>query len=127
MTEPSPSFGDLSLLYVDDDEDMWRLLERPLRRRVKEVHYARNGREGLEVAERERPQVIVTDLQMPVMDGLEMIAEARRRPQLDIPIIVVTAFSDSGHHTDLADGYVYKPLNIRTLLEKIAEVLATRA
>ena len=127
MTDLSASFGELTLLYVDDDEEMWRLLERPLRRRLKEVHYARNGREGLETAERCRPHVIVTDLQMPVMDGLEMIAEARGRPGFDIPIIVVTAFSDQEHYTELADGYVYKPLKIRDLLEKIAEVLAERS
>lgn len=126
MTDPATVLKQLAILYVDDDEEMWALLRRPLERRLREVHYARNGREGLEAIERLQPQVVVTDLQMPVMDGLEMITAARRLEGFDLPIIVVTAFSDREHHTDLADGYVFKPLKIPALMEKIVEVVTAR-
>jgi two-component system response regulator FlrC len=114
-----PHLDRLSLLYVEDDPEVWTLLERPLKRRVGEVRYAHNGREGLEMMEEQPPQIVVTDLEMPEMGGLEMIRRVRERWGRELPIIVATAYSDPEHHTELADAYLFKPFGIGKLVEAI--------
>jgi CheY-like chemotaxis protein len=79
------------VLVVEDDRDTCRLLQRLLRKGGHEVSCAYNGREALAVLEHHRPDVILSDLMMPVMDGADLLHELRRDASWSpVPVIVVT-------------------------------------
>lgn len=71
------------------------------------------------------PDVVITDIEMPKMNGLEMIEEVRSQFNFDHPIIVITAYDDSEHYTEKANAYLYKPLNLKELLEQIKTLIAS--
>lgn len=112
----------LNVLYVEDDDEVRPLLARFLQRWVKEVHIAINGQEGFEAYQKFRPDVIITDIKMPVMDGLEM-AKAIKSQHREVPIIVITAYSERDYFIRSievgVDQYVTKPVDTDALLEAI--------
>ncbi len=112
----------IAVLYVEDDADIRRHLSEFLRRRVGTLYTAANGQEGLEMWRQHRPEVVVTDIMMPVMDGLKM-AELIQRESPSVPIIVTTAFNETEFFLkaiDLGiDKYVIKPINTELLLQAI--------
>lgn len=114
----------LTVLYVEDEEDIKEQFSRFLNRRIGTLYVASNGKEGLELFNEHNPDVIITDIQMPEMDGLTM-AEAIRKVNEKIPIIVVTAFNESDYllkSIDLGiDKYLFKPIIPTTLLEVIQQ------
>ncbi len=112
----------LTLLFVDDEEMIWQAIAPPLLRRFKEVYYARDGLEGLEMFHRMRPSVVVTDVQMPLMDGMELVREIRRAAPQPVPIVVITAYNDAAHRSDMADRHVHKPVDLHRLLDAIIDV-----
>ena len=122
---PSP-LAHLSAVYVEDDPDTQTLIGRAMGRRLRETHLASNGHEGLEQIRRHNPDIIVTDLEMPVMDGLEMIRRVRDEYGDSKPVLVVTAYNDEEHHTDLADGYVLKPVMLKELFATIETLIGAR-
>ncbi len=106
------------VVYVEDDEDVREQLAQYLRRRVGKLLVAENGEEGLELYRTEQPDMIVTDILMPVMDGLTMAAEIRKT-DFTIPIVVTTAF-ESTHYFMRSieigiDKYVTKPIDTELL------------
>lgn len=111
--------NDLTLLFVDDEEVIWQAIAPPLRRRFKEVFYARNGVEALEMFHRLQPSVVVTDIQMPLMDGMELVKKLRQTAPQPLPIVVISAYNDPEHHSDLADRHIYKPVDMHLLLDAI--------
>jgi putative two-component system response regulator len=112
----------LSVLYVEDDEEIRELLSRFLQRWVGTLHTANNGQEGAEAFHQHHPDVVVTDIKMPVMDGLEM-ASAIKSSSSDVPIIVITAYSERDYFIRAieigVDQYVTKPVNTDILLRAI--------
>lgn len=112
----------LSVLYVEDNEDIREQLAQFLRRRVGILHVAANGREGLEVFRREHPDIVITDILMPVMDGLKM-SEIIKGEEPATPIIVTTAFNEQDYFIKAidigVDKYVIKPINTESLLEAV--------
>ncbi|MDD5328524.1 MAG: diguanylate cyclase [Sulfuricella sp.] len=112
----------ISVLYVEDDADIREQLSRFLRRRVGKLYTAADGAEGLAVWRRHKPEVVVTDIMMPVMDGLSM-AEAIKTENRSVPVIVTTAFNETGFFLkaiDLGiDKYVIKPVKTDLLLQAI--------
>jgi putative nucleotidyltransferase with HDIG domain len=112
----------LSVLYVEDDEEIRELLSRFLRRWVGILHIATNGQEGAQAFHDHRPDVVVTDIKMPVMDGLEM-ATAIKASSREVPIIVITAYSERDYFIRAieigVDQYVTKPVNTDILLQAI--------
>jgi len=89
---------------------------------------ATDGEQGLRIAREKRPDLILCDLQMPVMDGYELLKQIRNEPSLsDIIAIAVTAFSMSGDRdTALAagfDGYISKPIDPERFVEQIEAYL----
>jgi two-component system KDP operon response regulator KdpE len=113
------------VLVADDDAPILRLVRTKLQADGYGVVTAANGAEAVELVERERPDVVVLDIMMPVMDGLE--AMQRIREESNVPIILLTARSgptdkirglDSG-----ADDYVTKPFNPDELAARIAAIL----
>ncbi len=115
----------LALLYVED-EDIARLsIGTFLRRQVGELLLAANGSEGLQLYQEKRPAVVITDLEMPIMNGMEMI---RRIRALDhsIPIIITTAYDDDAHYCPEADMIILKPISFMELLQAVKDCLAAR-
>jgi two-component system alkaline phosphatase synthesis response regulator PhoP len=114
-----------TILVVDDEERLVTLLEGYLKKEGFRVVTARNGREAEEVARQETPDLIVLDVMMPVMDGLEFLR--RNRQGDDTPIILLTArVEDDDRVIGLelgADDYMTKPFRPRELLARIRAVL----
>ncbi|HEU5288238.1 MAG TPA: response regulator [Candidatus Limnocylindria bacterium] len=81
-----------TVVFVEDDATIRKLVQVALKSTAHAVHFASNGREGLALVERVRPDVVFTDVAMPEMDGLQLADALHARPDLaDIPIVFVTA------------------------------------
>lgn len=111
------------VLVVDDDASIRELLSTALEDDGYEVVPATNGADALSVCERWRPDVIVLDLMMPVMDGWQFAAELRAREE-DIPIVLLSAARDLRTHAKAlsAAEIIEKPFDLSELLPKIARV-----
>ncbi len=120
------------LLVVDDNPDMRGYVSGILRQAGYEIWTARQGAEGYEVAKAQSPDLIVTDLMMPVVSGLELIERVRRDPALQgTPIVLLTAKADENTRIEGAetgaDAYLSKPFNDRELLAEVRNLLALKA
>ncbi|MHB8846590.1 MAG: response regulator [Nitrospirota bacterium] len=123
---------ELSVLYVEDDAAAREEIAVFLKRRVAGLVTAANGEEGLAMFRRDRPDLVVTDIQMPVMNGLTM-ARAMREEYRGIPIIVTTAHSDIANMLEAidigVDQYVMKLVDsdkLAAALEKCTEIIEYR-
>ena len=123
---------DLSVLYVEDEPLTREAVAEILERRVREVFLARDGSEGLEMFRINRPDLVMTDIRMPVMDGLKM-SRAVREESKEALIIVTTAHSDTPYMLDAIDigidQYVIKPVSVEKLdraIDKCAEIIEYR-
>lgn len=129
-----PSLGDLTILYAEDDEDMSEQVAHFLRKKCAHVLLASNGREALDLYQAQRPDMVISDVMMPEMDGLEFSGIVKQRDP-SMPIILTTAFNDSAYlHRAIdigVDNYVLKPVELDKLhaaMLKSAELLfKTRA
>lgn len=114
----------LNILYVEDDDMIRERLSSFLLRRVANVYIASNGEEGLEMYRKFKPHLIVTDVQMPLLDGLGM-AEEIRKENATIPIIVTTAFNMQDYFMKAIDigidKYVLKPIDKNILLNALQQ------
>ena len=112
----------LTVLYVEDDVDTREQFSEFLRRPVGTLIVATNGAEGLAAFLEHQPDIIVTDILMPVMDGLTMATRIREVNQA-VPIIVVTAFEQTDYLMRAVnigvDRYVTKPVNSQLLFESL--------
>lgn len=107
---------ELSLLFVEDETVMQKTIERILSKHLKRFTLAINGEEGIEKYNSVKPDIIITDLDMPVMNGSVMISEIRKIDK-NIPIIIITAFSDQAEKISGADFCLIKPINKNKLFE----------
>jgi len=116
------------ILFVDDEADLVSTVECRLKWSDFDVVTASNGKEGLDKAASEKPNLILLDTAMPVMNGYEMLEHLRKNPQLkDIPVIMLTAMCEAqdiakASSYGIAD-YVTKPFDFTELMEKITNVL----
>jgi signal transduction histidine kinase/CheY-like chemotaxis protein len=125
--EAAPGRGAV-VLVVDDYETNRELARMLLERRGHRVILAENGKQGVDLARLERPQVILMDLAMPVMDGFEAAREIRGSPETaKIPLIAFTALAMRGDEERALragfDGYLTKPINKTALDQVLARVL----
>ena len=108
----------LTVLYVEDDADLQAITAEFLRRWVGRLVLAENGLKGLEAFRSEHPQIVLSDIQMPGMDGLAM-AEAIKAEQPRLPIIISTAFERPDYFLRAialgVDRYVVKPLQAEAM------------
>jgi len=116
------------ILIVEDQEDNRQILRDLLGSVGFEISEAINGEVALEVAVADHPDLILMDIQMPLMDGYEATRRIKADPTLRaIPIIVVTSYALSGDEEKArlagCDGYITKPYSPRALLAKIREYL----
>jgi diguanylate cyclase (GGDEF)-like protein/PAS domain S-box-containing protein len=94
QAEMPVELNQMALLYVEDDDIAREYLALYLNRRLGMVHVAKDGKEGLELFRKHRPQIVLSDIRMPEMDGLEMIDEIRKMDK-DVPIIVTSGFGNA--------------------------------
>ncbi|MBN1531618.1 MAG: SpoIIE family protein phosphatase [Spirochaetes bacterium] len=118
------------VLVVEDNPDMRELLKNLLHGKYR-VFFATNGREGLERAKEISPDLILSDVMMPVMDGYEMTMRLKNDMNLkDIPVIMLTAKADTGSIVEGmeygADDYVAKPFNADELLTRVKAILRSK-
>ena|ERR1700754_2747178 len=115
------------ILIVEDNLDMRELLHLYLTREGFTVATASDGREGLYMAGAERPDLIITDINMPNLDGLEMIKQLRAQaPFKDLPILVFTAFGINERDDAIRAGAnraVDKPMDFESLIDDVNELL----
>ena len=121
-----------TILVVDDNPDLRAYVSRILRQVGYQVVMARNGEEGFRMTQERRPQLIVTDLMMPMVSGLDLIRMIRDSADLKgTPIILLTAKADEMTRIEGAergaDGYLSKPFNDRELLAEVRNLLALKA
>jgi CheY-like chemotaxis protein len=116
------------VLVVDDNEDNLQIMSRILLGRGFEVRTARDGKSALRSLEQQLPDVVLLDIMMPEMDGIEVLDRIRANPQsASLPVILVTG---KGQDEDVLAGYKYgadyyitKPFTARQLLHGIGLVL----
>ncbi len=112
----------ISLLYVEDERVTREQISRILQRIVTDFQVAENGLEGLERYREKRPDIILTDIMMPFMNGLEMAREIRRIDR-DSQIIMLTAYNDTGYLLECislgVNQYVQKPVDFSQLASAI--------
>jgi CheY-like chemotaxis protein len=112
------------IIFCEDEERIQKLIRIMLRGTSHEIHIASDGIEGLDLIEREQPDLIFTDVSMPRCDGFQLADVVKTRPHLaHIPIIFVTAFAqrvemEEGYRHSAA-GYLIKPFSPADLRDKI--------
>ena len=115
------------ILVVDDAKFTRNRISQPLVEAGFEVIQAKNGEEGLKLFEEQQPQCILTDLLMPVIDGLELIATLRKRGS-DVPIIVVTADIQKTTREKCDElginGFLTKPFQPEQILEQVEQAVS---
>jgi two-component system, cell cycle response regulator DivK len=116
------------ILLVEDHEELWDFLSRRLKRRGFDVLLAHDGKQGVERACAERPDVILLDMNLPVMDGWTVARALRANPEMaKVPIIALTAHAMAGDRAKAleagCDDYHPKPVDFSRLLKQIDAVL----
>jgi two-component system cell cycle response regulator DivK len=116
------------ILVVEDTEDNRQIIRDLLTNAGYVYIEAVTGQEGVDLAARERPDLILMDMQLPVLDGYEATRRIKADPALArIPVIAVTSYALSGDEAKTkaagCDAYVAKPFSPRQLLAKIRELL----
>lgn len=113
------------VLVVEDNERNMYLISFILEKMGHRVVQADTGEKGVELASLEQPDLILMDIQLPGMDGLETTKIIRR--SRDVPIIAITSFAMSGDRERLlaagCSGYIEKPINPETIMAEIAAYL----
>lgn len=119
-----------SILSIEDDADLQQALGMALYNAGYEVHYAFQGKDGLDKILSLHPDLVLLDLMLPMMSGLDILKETRARPELrDIPVIVITALADDENklERDLRNQgdvkYLRKPFQLGELIGLIARAL----
>ena len=116
------------VLVVDDEPDNLEVVAETLEYLGAQVKTALNGQEALEALEAFMANLILTDLSMPVMDGWQMRANAKRNPAFaEVPIMALSAHAIVGDRERAIEagfnGYITKPVNMNTLLDDIRSAL----
>ncbi|MBS9766813.1 MAG: response regulator transcription factor [Flavobacteriaceae bacterium] len=119
---------DVKILLVDDEPDILEIVGYNLKREGYQIIEAKNGEEGLELAIKERPHLIILDIMMPKMDGIEMCKKVRAVESLkDTLITFFTArgedFSKLAGFDVGADDYITKPIKPKILVSKVGALL----
>ncbi len=116
------------ILIVDDEVDIIELLSYNLKKENFEVISAINGKEAIKIAQKTKPDIILMDVMMPEMDGMEACRQIKSFPQLsNIPLIFLTArgeeYSELAGFDAGADDYIIKPIKPRVLISRLKAIL----
>lgn len=115
-----------SILYVEDEKGVQELLSDVLEMFCETLYTADDGFQGLELFHKHQPDIVITDIKMPVMDGIEMAKKIKEK-SADVPIVFNTAFSDVDYFIEAielqADGYLLKPIDLQALEKKVLSII----
>jgi CheY-like chemotaxis protein len=120
-----------SLVIADDDQDLRELLAEFLSQEGYEVATAANGREAIERVAARRPDLVISDIRMPVCDGLELARElAQREPS--VPVLLISGYAGTDNLRALLTDpsrvrFLPKPINAEVLMSTIEKFLSERA
>lgn len=117
------------ILIVEDDRINRRLFRTFLESQGYATTEATNGIDGVKAAENEAPNLILMDIQMPEMDGMQALELLKSNPATDkIPVVALTGYAAEGDRERLMakgfDDYLSKPIDLDDLLEKVRELLS---
>ncbi len=114
--------NNFTILCVEDNEDALKYIKLMLEDDVKEFYMATNGKDGLKMYEEKMPDIILTDINMPEMDGLTMIKRIRETNK-NIPILIISAFDDKENLLEAinigGNGFIQKPIDVDVLYKKL--------
>jgi len=118
-----------TIMIVEDNEFNMRLINDVLQAADYETVCARSGEEALEIFQDRRPDLILMDIRLPGMSGLETVARIRESDSLKLtPVIAVTAYAMNGDESNIlaagCDGFIEKPFSVDALLGAVAGFLA---
>jgi len=116
------------VLYIEDNDQNFYLVNFIFSKKGWTVTRANNGRDGIDLAGKEVPDVILLDIQLPVMDGYATARELRKLPGLSAtPIIAVTSYAMAGDREKAlaagCTGYIEKPINPKTFTDQVSHYL----
>lgn len=119
-------FKQYTILYVEDDEGVRTVNSRFLSRMFNKLYEAKDGEEGYELYKRYHPDIILTDINMPKLDGISLSKKIRKEDKRT-KIIISTAFSDKNYLLDAIElnleKYIIKPLNSRNLIPALTKAI----
>lgn len=129
MQTDEPHIKDISILYVEDEDVIREGYARALNRISDHVLLASNGRDGLEMFKEEKPDIVISDIRMPVMDGIEMLQKIKEIDP-DCSVIFTTAHNDNDYLLQAlnlqVDAYLQKPVEkniLKSKIEKLASAI----
>jgi two-component system, OmpR family, response regulator VicR len=120
------------IVYIEDDLEMIDLVKLILSRRGFDVKGAHGGRQGIDIVQQIKPDLVLLDLMMPDVDGWEVYQQLKAHESTkDIPVIVITAKAQPidrvlGLHIAKVDDYISKPFHPQELLESIDKVMKAK-
>jgi two-component system chemotaxis response regulator CheY len=122
---------DADVLVVDDSAAIRKILQRVLRQTgmaIRTIYEAGDGQEALTVLRAQKPRLVLTDINMPNMDGLQLLAAIKAVPEWrDLPVVMITTEGGEGKVGEAvrlgAAGYVRKPFTADQIKEKLAGIL----
>jgi YesN/AraC family two-component response regulator len=121
----SKNLKKLNILFVEDDKLVNETLSFIFKKYVKNIFSAYNGEEGLKIFKNNHIDIVISDIQMPKMNGIEMAKEIRKINE-NIPIIFTTAFEESKYLKESielgVDAYILKPIDKEQLLKKLNKI-----
>jgi two-component system cell cycle response regulator DivK len=117
---------DTKILVIEDNEQNMYLTTFILEKHDFQVLQARNGADGISLASQEKPDLILLDIQLPVMDGYAVARELRKNPMLGkVPIVAVTSYAMPGDREHALEagctGYIEKPINPETFIAEVKQ------
>lgn len=116
---------DITVLFVEDEELLRAIYERILDKFVKRLYVAENGKEGLESYRIYKPDLIITDIMMPVMDGLEMVEHIRQK-DTDVRLVILSAYGEAEYFMDAikigVNSFLLKPVETKKLTSLVVEL-----
>lgn len=114
------------VLYVEDNESVRETTHSILSKLFTHLYVAIDGQDGLAQFNRHNMNIIITDINMPQMSGIEMIKEIRKVDN-DVQIIVISAHNETGYLKEAESlgvkRYIYKPIDLNVLVERLLEVV----
>jgi two-component system, cell cycle response regulator DivK len=120
------------ILYIEDNDQNYYLVDFILKAKGYEVHRARDGMEGIDLATSLKPDIVLLDIQLPVMNGYAIARELRKKADLaSTPIIALTSYAMAGDREKAlaagCTGYIEKPINPTTFSAQIENYMKSNS